>query len=176
MANTHRPASTEYLDYYERYISLVPEDVAIAEILTTQRDEFLGMYRGVSEEQSAFRYAPEKWSIKQVLGHLSDTERVFSFRGLSVSRGEKNPLPSFEQDEYMAGSNFDDRPFAAIVDEFAAVRSATILLYAGMSDAMLRRTGIIWKGAVSSRACGFMIAGHERYHVALLRERYGVGA
>ena len=170
MAN-QRPDPSEYAGYFGRYIALVP-DGAIVEILKHQRDDHAAFYGGISEDKAAHRYAPDKWSIKQVLGHLIDAERVFSFRGLAASRSERKPLPGFEQDDYVVAGAFDDRSWRGLVDEFASVRASTIALYSGMSDEMLTRLGNANNADVSARACGFMIAGHELYHVKLLKERY----
>lgn len=168
---TPRPATHEYLPYYDRYISLVP-DGAIAGLLASQAAEYRAFYQTIDAATATHRYAPGKWSIKQVLGHVIDTERVFAFRAFAISRGERQPLPGFEQDDYIAGANFDDRAWNELVDELATVRAATVALFAGMSDAMLGRTGTVWTGELSAHAAGFVIAGHERYHVAGLREKY----
>lgn len=157
--------------YAERYISLVPEG-AIGEILARQFEEYLPIYRGISEEKGAYRYAPGKWSLKQVLGHVIDTERIIGFRGLAASRGEKNPIPGFEQDDYVAGANFDDRTMSDLIDEFAAVRAASVRLYAHMTDEMLLRRAIANKNEISARAAGYFIAGHERYHIKHMQEHY----
>jgi hypothetical protein len=170
MAN-QRPDPSEYAPYFGRYISLVP-DGAIVDILRQQTDEYTALYRGISEAKAAHRYAPDKWSIKQVLGHLSDSERVFAYRGLAASRSERKPLPGFEQDDYVVAGAFDDRSWRDLVDEFASVRAASITLFSGMSDAMLTRLGHANNADVSARACGFMIAGHERHHIKQLTERY----
>jgi DinB superfamily len=170
MAN-HRPEPSEYAPYFARYINLVP-DGAIVDILRSQTDEYAALYRGITEQKAAHRYAPDKWSIKQVLGHLSDAERMFAFRGLAASRNERKPLPGFEQDDYVAAGAFDQRPWRDLVDEFLSVRAATVALYAGMSDDMLTRLGNANNADVSARACGFMIAGHERHHIKILKEHY----
>jgi len=166
-----RPDPSDYAIYHERYVSLVP-DGAIADTLARQFDEYLPFYRGISDAQAAHRYAPGKWSIKQVIGHVADTERIFGYRGLAVSRGERQTLLAFEQDEYVAGANFDDRSLHDLLDELASVRAATITLFASMSDELLARRGKAWQAEITPLACAFVIAGHERYHVQHLRERY----
>ena len=166
-----RPDPSEYTAYAERYISLVP-DGAIGETLARQFEEYLPLYRGISEEKGAYRYAPGKWSLKQVLGHVIDTERIFGYRGLAASRGDKNPIPGFEQDDYVAAANFDDRSVSALIDEFVMVRAATSLMFKHMSDEMLMRRAIANKNEISARAAGFMIAGHERYHIAHMKQHY----
>jgi hypothetical protein len=171
MASTTRPDPSEYTAYAERYISLVPDGV-IGETLARQFEEYLPLYRGISEEKGAYRYAPGKWSLKQVLGHVIDTERILGFRGLAASRGEKKPIPGFEQDDYVAAVNFDERSVSDLVDEFVMVRAATVLLFKHMSDEMLMRRAIANNAEISARAAGYFIAGHERYHIKQMKEHY----
>jgi hypothetical protein len=171
MASTTRPDPSEYTAYAERYISLVPDGV-IGETLARQFEEYLPLYRGISEEKGAYRYAPGKWSLKQVLGHVIDTERILGFRGLAASRGEKKPIPGFEQDDYVAAVNFDERSVSDLVDEFVMVRAATVLLFKRMSDEMLMRRAIANNVEISARAAGYFIAGHERYHIKQMKEHY----
>jgi hypothetical protein len=169
--STQRPDPSEYMSYFGRYIDLVPTG-PLVELLAQQFDEYLSFYRGISDAQGTYRYAPDKWSIKQVLGHMVDTERIFNYRALCVSRGEQQSLPGFEQDDYVAGANFEDRRVSDLVDELASVRAATVWLFKGLSDEALSRRGIANKGEITARACGYIIAGHERYHVKHLQERY----
>jgi hypothetical protein len=171
MASSTRPDPSEHSTYAERYISLVP-DGAIGETLARQFEEYLPLYRGISEEKGAYRYAPGKWSLKQVLGHVIDTERIFGYRGLAASRGDRNPIPGFEQDDYVAAADFDARGVSDLIDEFVMVRAATVLLFRHMSDEMLVRRAIANNNEISARAAGFMIAGHERYHIAHMKEHY----
>ncbi len=170
-ASLTRPDPSEYTSYAERYISLVP-DGAIGETLARQFEEYLPIYRGISEEKGAHRYAPGKWSLKQVLGHVVDTERILGFRGLAASRGEKNPIPGFEQDDYVAAANFDDRTVSDLIDEFTAVRAASVRLFTHMTDEMLLRRAIANYKEISARAAGYFIAGHERYHIKHMKEHY----
>lgn len=166
-----RPDPSEYTTYAERYISLVP-DGAIGETLARQFEEYLPIYRGISEEKGAYRYAPGKWSLKQVLGHVIDTERILGFRGLAASRGEKKPIPGFEQDDYVAAVNFDGRTVSDLIDEFVAVRAASVRLFEHMTDEMLMRRAIANNNEISARAAGYFIAGHERYHIKHMKEHY----
>ena len=166
-----RPDPSEYTTYAERYISLVP-DGAIAETLAHQFEEYLPLYRGISEEKGAYRYAPDKWSLKQVLGHVIDTEKIIGYRGLAASRGDKNPIPGFEQDDYVNAANFDDRSVSDLIEELATVRAASVRLFTHMTDEMLLRRAIANNAEISARAAGFMIAGHERYHIKHLKEHY----
>jgi hypothetical protein len=168
---TGRPGTNEYAPYYEKYVTLVP-DGDIAETLARQIDESVAAYRAVSEEQSRFRYAPDKWTIKQVLGHVSDTERVFAYRAFAFSRGEAQPLPGFEQDEYVARADSDERTWASLIDELKSVRAASVTLFRSLSDDALQRQGTASNNPVSVRALGFMIAGHERHHLSILKAKY----
>jgi hypothetical protein len=171
MASSTRPDPSEHSTYAERYISLVP-DGAIGETLARQFEEYLPLYRGISEEKGAYRYAPGKWSLKQVLGHVIDTERIFGYRGLAASRGDRTPIPGFEQDDYVAAADFDARGVSDLIDELVMVRAATVLLFKNMSDEMLVRRAIANNNEISARAAGFMIAGHERYHIAHMKQHY----
>jgi hypothetical protein len=167
-----RPAPDEHRPYFSKYIALVAADGEIASILKEQAARLAPFYAGISEEQSATRYAADKWSIKQMVAHVADTERVFGFRALAFSRNERAHLPSFEQNDYVKAVDFDARPWRAIVDEFATVRAATIALFAGMTPELLLRRGIASEATLSVRACGYIIAGHEEHHVRAIREQY----
>jgi hypothetical protein len=166
-----RPTPSEHRPYFEKYINLVA-DGALPAILTEQASRFRPFYESISEEQALLRYAPGKWSVKQLLAHVMDTERVFGFRAFAFSRGEQTPLPSFEQDDYVKAVDFDAKPWPAIVEEFAAVRAATIALFAGMTPEMLQRAGTASNATLSVRAAGYIIAGHEVYHALAIREQY----
>src|SRR5215212_11017531 len=166
-----RPEANEYAPYYERYISLVP-DADLVETLERQGAETLALLRGLSEEQGGHRYEPGKWSVKQLVGHVNDGERVFSYRALAISRGDTQPLPGMEQDEYMAGVDFDARTLAGLADEFASVRAATLHLLRHLSPEAWARRGTASDNEITARALAYIIAGHEAHHVRILRERY----
>jgi len=166
-----RPSPDEHRPYFAKYIAMVP-DGELPAILREQAERFAPFYAGISETQATTRYAPDKWSVKQVLGHLMDTERMFGFRAFAFSRGEQAPLFSFEQDNYVKAADFDAKPWRAIIEEFAAVRAATIALFAGMTPEMLQRRGIASDATLSARAAGYIIAGHEQYHALAIREQY----
>jgi len=168
-----RPADDEYLPYYGKYISKVAGDDALAAIVR-QSEETAALLHRVDEERSTFRYAEGKWSVKQVIGHVADGERVFAYRALRFARRDTTPLPGFEENDYAANGGFDERPFSDIALEFRAVRAASIALFAGLSpDALLRR-GKANDAVVSVRALAWIIAGHEVHHRTLLLERYGL--
>jgi len=167
-----RPSASEYAAYYDTYVRLVDEECDIAEMLARQIDETLAFYRAVTEEQSRTRYAPGKWSAKQVMGHMSDTERVFQYRAAAFARGDQNRLPGFEQDEWMAMAAFEDRSWSSLIDELKAVRGSSVALFRHIPEDGLDRRGTASDNPVTVRALGYMIAGHERHHLAILKERY----
>lgn len=166
-----RPEPNEYAPYYEKYVSLVPETDLVGS-LERQGAETLALLRGLSEEQGAHRYAAGKWSVKQLVGHVNDGERIFSYRALAIARGERQPLPGMEQDEYMAAVDFDARTLADLADEFETVRAATLHLLRHLSPEAWARRGIASDNEVTVRALAYIIAGHEAHHVRILRERY----
>ena len=166
-----RPEPNEYASYYERYISKVP-DANLIETLERQGAETLALLRALPEERGGHRYEPGKWSIKQLVGHISDGERLFSYRALSIARGDRAPLPGMEQEEWMAGVDFDARTLADLVDEFEAVRGATLHLLRHLSPEAWARRGTASGNEVTARALAYVIAGHEAHHVRVLRERY----
>ena len=166
-----RPSADEYRGYFAKYIALVP-DGDLPTILAEQAARFRPFYAGISEDQALRRYADGKWSVKQVVGHLMDTERMFGFRAFAFSRNEPAALFSFEQDNYVKAVDFDAMPWRAIVDEFAAVRAGTIALFNGMTPEMLQRRGTASEATLSVRAAGFIIAGHEEHHTRAIRDHY----
>jgi uncharacterized damage-inducible protein DinB len=166
-----RPEAHEYAPYYERYVSLVP-DADLVETLERQGAETLALLRGLSEEQGAHRYEPGKWSVKQLVGHVNDAERIFSYRALAIARGDTQALPGMEQDEYMAGVDFDARTLSSLADEFESVRAATLHLLRHLSPEAWARRGTASDNEVTVRALAYIIAGHEAHHVRILRERY----
>lgn len=166
-----RPAADEYAPYYGRYIDRVPEG-DFCETLERQLGETLGLLRSVADERATFRYAPGKWSVKEVVGHVIDTERIMSYRALRVGRGDPTPLPGFEQNDYVPTGDFDRRTLEDLAEELAAVRRATLLLFRQFDAAALARRGTASGNPVTTRALAYIIAGHERHHVAMLREKY----
>jgi len=166
-----RPEPGEYAPYYEKYIALVPgRDVTSA--LETQRVQTMQMFAGRSERDGNFRYAADKWTVKEVLGHLSDSERIFVYRALRIARGDQTPLSGFEQDDYVRSGGFNERPLASLVEEFANVRGASLGLFRSLSPEVWLRRGTANKNEVSVRALAFITAGHELHHRQILEERY----
>ena len=166
-----RPAADEYAPFYAGYIARVP-DGDLCATLAAQLADTLTLVRGIPEARGADRYAPAKWSIKEVLGHVIDTERIMSYRALRIARGDATPLPGYEQVDYVPPGEFDRRTLADLVEELAAVRQATIQLLRHLDPAALARRGTANGTPVSARALAYIIAGHERHHVAVLRARY----
>jgi hypothetical protein len=174
-ARIERPAAGEYAPYFERYVTQVPEGADILEILRRQGDETAALLGGLTEQDGGFRYADGKWSIREVVGHVADTERIMVYRAVCFARGERAPLPGFEENDYVRNAKFDARPLADLVAEFRAVRAATIPFFAGLDAEELRRTGTANDKPYSVRAVAFIVAGHERHHVGILRDRYLAG-
>ncbi|MDT5158881.1 MAG: hypothetical protein QOC61_1044 [Acidobacteriota bacterium] len=166
-----KPEANEYAPYYEKYVSLVPATDVI-ETLERQARETLALLRAIPEERGGHAYEPGKWSIKQVVGHIVDGERVFVYRALRFARGDRTPLPGFEQDDYVAGADFDSRSLASLLDEFEAVRGATLSLFRSLDSESWRRAGVASDNEVSVRALAYITAGHEAHHIRILRERY----
>ena len=168
-----RPDRTEAAEYYFTYIDQVP-DGDIGEILRAQSAGALNLFELISEEQSLHRYAPGKWSIREVLSHLNDCERLFVFRAFWFARGFETPLPSFDQNVAMAASGADERSWRSHVEEFRAVREATLTFFQSLpQDAWMRR-GIASDNPFSARALAYIAAGHVAHHVRMLRDQYHV--
>lgn len=166
-----RPLATEAATYYFTYINQVTGDDALAAI-QNQVDESLAFFAGISEEKSLHRYAPDKWSIRQVLNHVVDTERAFAFRALWFARGFALPLPGYDQNIAASGAEADNVSWAAHVEEFRHVRLATISLFRNMPADACTRSGIASDNPFTVRALAYIIAGHVTHHVGILRERY----
>jgi DinB superfamily len=165
------PDRTEAAEYYFTYIDKVgPGD--ICEILDTQRDETLSVLQGISEERSLHRYAPDKWSIREVLGHINDCERLFVFRAMWFARGFDSPLPSFDQNIAMSASGANARSWTSHVEEFRAARAATLAFFQNLPADAWSRRGIASDNPFTVRALAYIAAGHVTHHMSILRERY----
>lgn len=170
-AGITRPASGEYAPSYERYISLVPDGDVVA-TLSRQLESTLALLRGIDETQANNRYAPDKWSIKELVGHLIDSERIFAYRALRFARNDQTPLSGFEQDDYVRDAEFDKRTLADLADEFEHVRRANISLFRSLNVEALSRRGTANEVEISVRALLYIMAGHEAHHIQVLTERY----
>src|SRR5204863_8629076 len=166
-----RPEASEHSVYFGRYISLI-SDTDIMRVLQEQSDETSALLRRLSEKDGNFRYAPDKWSAKQVVGHVNDTERVFAYRAMRMARADKTPLAGFEQDDYVRAGGFEKRTLADLADEFDAIRKSTLCLFRGLEDDAWTRQGIANNGDLSVRALAYMVAGHELHHRGILLEKY----
>lgn len=166
-----RPEETEYAPYYGRYISQVPEG-DIREILERQRAGALAFLGGIPEARADARYAPDKWSIKEVVGHVSDCERVFAYRILCIGRGDQTPLPGFEQDDYARRGNFGRRTLRDLAAEFDTVRRASLSLLGGLDEESWARRGVANQKEVTVRALAYILAGHEAHHLQVIRAKY----
>ena len=166
-----KPQSGEYAPYAAVYIEKVPGG-PIIEILEYLRDSTYNFFARMTAEHANYAYAEGKWTLKQVLGHMIDTERVFSFRVLCFSRGDNNPLPGFEQENYIANSTYDTRSIQDLADEFKALRAANIYLYSSLTDEQSEMKGVASNHPVSVRALVYMTAGHELYHLDLIKSLY----
>lgn len=165
-----RPESSEFAPYYGGYVDLAADDVVGQ--LAAQTDEIRSNVGGLSEEKGRFAYAEGKWTIKEVLSHLIDGERIFSYRILRISRGDVTPIEGFEQDGYIENSNANNRSFADLLEEFERQRQANLLMINNIDEAGLGRIGTASGNPVSVRALVFISAGHVAHHLKILNERY----
>ncbi len=167
------PDRSEAADYYFKYIDQVPAG-DVRERLAAQVDEVRSVLQRITAEKSLYRYAPEKWSIRDVVNHLSDTERVFSFRAFWFARGFDSPLPSFDEGPAAAAAGADTRAWDDLIAEFAAIRAATSALFGSLPEGAWARRGIASGNSFSVNALAYMSVGHVNHHLKLLRERYQV--
>jgi hypothetical protein len=166
-----RPEKSEAAPYYFRYIDLVPEGDVLAR-LEAQLDETVAFLGGISEERSLHRYAPDKWSIRQVLGHVNDAERLFLFRAFWFARGFDTPLPSYDEKRGALAGEADSVPWESLVGEFRAARLATVTFFRNLPEAAWMARGVASDLPFTVRALAYILAGHVAHHAAVLRERY----
>jgi len=166
-----RPAFDEYAPYYEKYISQVTDDDVVA-ALDRQLTDNRTMLLSISESKASVTNEPGKWSVKQILGHVLDSERVFAYRALRFARNDPTPLPGFDQNDFMRDAPFGSRSLAELVSEFEHVRNSTLHLFRSLSPEAWLRSGLADEKRVSVRALAFIIAGHDRHHMSILRRRY----
>ncbi|MGB7213344.1 MAG: DinB family protein [Gemmatimonadales bacterium] len=170
-----RPAESEYKPFYHNYISMVPE----GDLLKTLADQFEAHAKTLAHvpaDREQHRYAPDKWTVAEVVGHLADSERVIAYRVLRFARQDATPLSGFDEKVWTPASNYAKRRLADVVAEFRAVRQGTIALLKGLDPEAFARSGTANNSAISVRALAYTVAGHERHHMMILKERYGVGA
>ena len=166
-----RPLDGDYAPFYAGYIKNVPGDVikALEEQLHSTNNFFK---KAIPQDKIDFRYAEGKWSVKEIVGHLLDNERVMAYRALSISRNEKQSLPGFDENDYIRESNYSKRNYAGLVDELRKVRESNLPMFKSFSEEILDRRGIANNSEVTVRAILFIIAGHELHHIRIIKERY----
>ena len=168
------PAADEYSTYFGRYVARVPAGVDIIDLLARQCEEMMERFRTVPDARGGYRYAPGKWSVRQLVLHLTDTERIMSYRALRIARGDATPLPGFDEDAFAAASGADAVPLSELVAGFADVRRATVVLLRQLPAEAWTRRGTASDAPFTVRSLAWVIAGHERHHLEVLRERYGL--
>lgn len=170
-----RPDPSEYGPFYADYVASVPEDDVLP-VLEAQIGEIGRLAAAVPAERESFRYAPGKWSVRQIFGHLADGERIFGYRAMCIARGDEGPLPGYDQDIYMALAPFDETPVAELADELVTLRRADLFTFRRLSPEGWSRRGTASGHPVTVRAIAYVLAGHLRHHLRILDERYGVRA
>lgn len=170
-AGVPKPDASEYAPYYGKYISLVPGS-NVVKALEQQISETLAPLSRCDEDQGEFRYEPGKWSLKEMIGHVIDTERIFTYRALRFARNDKTPIEGFEQDDYVAHGPFRRCKLADLVEEFRLVRGATLHLFRNLDEEAWSRRGIASGNEVSVRALAYIVAGHELHHRKIFQEKY----
>jgi len=168
-----RPRTGDDNPYYDRYITLIGDD-DIIEVLEEQIKTSEKFLKTFTEKQGNYSYADGKWTVKEVLGHVIDTEKIMAFRALAIARGEKQSLPGFEQDEYVAESNFNNRSLVDMINDFLTARESNIILIKSFDEEILNRRGIASESEVTVLALIYIIAGHEKHHMKILKEKYGL--
>ena len=168
------PDSSEYAPAFARYVTRVINVADPLRELTSQRAQFVARLSKLTDEQGAFRYAPDKWSIKELINHLSDAERVFAYRMLRIGRGDRTPLPGFEENDYARAAQSDRRQFSDVLGEWSVVRAATIALASSLPEAGWANVGTSNNAPMSPRALLYIILGHTDHHLTVLNDRYGV--
>ena len=166
-----KPDKNEYAEYFQRYTKLVPDN-NVVENLANQLNEAMSLYKSLEKTKIDYRYSMGKWSIKEVIIHILDTERIFSYRALRIARKDKTPLAGFEQDDYINNINWDNYPFSSVLEEYELVRKHTIIFFNNMTDEMLQQSGISSDMNLSVIAIPFIIAGHERHHLDIINSKY----
>lgn len=167
-----RPDAAEYAAHFTPYIGLVP-DGSLPDLLREQAKLVKELFGAIREEDGDYRYAPDKWTVKEVLGHVIDTELVMTYRLMRVARGDRTPLPSFDENDFIRGGEFGRLSIADLLAHFGIVRQATLTLIESMPEKAWEREGSVAGHPVTARALAYIVAGHERHHTRLLEERYG---
>jgi hypothetical protein len=170
-----RPAATEYAPFYAGYVGLVPEEDVLP-VLAAQRDEVLRLAAGIPKDRETYRYAEGKWTIRGIFGHLGDGERVFGYRAFCIARGDQAAFPGFDQEEYMAVEDYAGVPLAELAAEFAALRDGNVAVLRRLPAERWGQVGTASGNKVTVRALAYVMAGHLRHHIGILKARYGLDA
>lgn len=168
-----RPSPAEYAPAHASYVALVPEDDVLS-AMEQQSSAMQKVLASLDETKAAFRYGDGKWSVKEVIGHIADAERIIGYRALAVARGEEQSLPGFDENAYVANASFDDWKLGDLAEQYALVRRANIVFFKNLRPEVWDRRGTANAAPVSVRGLAYVIVGHERHHLQVLRERYGV--
>ena len=168
-----RPDVTEYAPFYAGYVAGVPEDDVVAALRDSGR-EIISALSAVPEARGGFRYAEGKWTIREMVGHIIDAERIFGYRALRLARADATPLPGFEENDYVRTAGSDSRTLADLIDELRVARESTVRLFASLPEEAWPRKGVVNGREVTVRALAYITAGHMRHHLRILRERYQV--
>jgi hypothetical protein len=168
-----RPEPSEYAPFYHGYVTSVPDGDVVA-LLGSSGRELLAALGAIPETRGGHRYGPDKWTIREVIGHLIDAERIFTYRALRVARGDRTPLASFDENEFVKTAGSDTRTLASLTRELGAVREASVQLFESLPDDAWGRSGVASGKEVSLRALAYITTGHAMHHLRILRERYGV--
>lgn len=167
-----KPQPGEYAPYAEKYVTQVSDGTDVLALLTDLKDSTYDFLMTLPPEKADYAYGPDKWTIKELVGHMIDAERVFAFRAMCFARGEQQPFPGFDEDAYVANASFSSRTLADLAAEFKAIRESTLFLVRSISKTEEERIGTASGKPVSVRALIFMMAGHELHHLQLIKERY----
>ncbi len=171
----NKPETTEYAPFYAGYVQRVPEGSDILMLMSAQTGALAALLNGVSDEKAMERPEAGEWNIKEVLGHLCDTERIFAYRALRISRGDSTPLAGFDQNTYVSGTQFDRRSLADLIEEFASQRKANVLCFKVLTDEESKRIGTASDAEISVRALLYCMVGHVMHHIESLKQDYRVG-
>jgi uncharacterized damage-inducible protein DinB len=169
--NSNQLPVNEYAGHFATYVQAA-ENVELIEELEICLHDFIKFVQNIPLDKFDYRYAEGKWTIKDIIQHIIDTERIFSYRALRISRNDKTPLPGFEENDYVDNTNANGRSIQDLLTEFSAVRQSTLLLYKSFSDEQLKRVGIASNTEISVRALGFVTIGHQKHHQKVFQERY----
>ena len=174
-ARARRPADDEYAPFFAGYVSLVPE-TEVLPVLAAQAAEIRALAGSIPPDRERFRYAPGKWSIREMLGHIGDAERVFGYRAFCISRGEQASLPGFDENDYVAEAAYDEHAVAQLAEDFAQLRASNLAVLERLAPERWSNVGVANGNRISLRALAYIMAGHVRHHLGVLKARYAVTA